>query len=264
VNSVGAAIIEVERNGPVASLWLNRPELRNAFDEQLIAAFTESLQALAADEAVRVVVIGGRGPAFCAGADLAWMQRMAGYGEAENRADAAGLAAMLQALATLPKPTIARVQGVALAGGSGIVAACDIAIATSEASFATTEVRLGLVPATISPYVIAAIGPRAARRLFLTGERIGAAEAQRLGLVHELCAPEALDTIVAATVAALLQGAPGAQRAAKQLVADVAGQPLTRALIEHTSQCIAAARASPEAREGIAAFFARRKPRWVP
>ena len=162
-----APLVEMQRSGPVATLWLNRPQARNAFDERVIAAFTAALQALAIDEAVRVVVIGGRGAAFCAGADLDWMRRMAGYSEAENLGDAAGLALMLHALATLPKPTVARVQGAALAGGTGIVAACDFAIATAEASFGTTEVRLGLVPATISPYVLAAMGERAAHRYFL-------------------------------------------------------------------------------------------------
>jgi methylglutaconyl-CoA hydratase len=256
--------IEIERAGPVATLWLCRPQARNAFDETLVDALTAALRALDGDDSVRVLVIGGRGTTFCAGADLEWMRRMAGYDEAANLADAARLAQMLHVLATLTKPTIARVQGAALGGGTGLVAACDIAVATTEARFGTTEVRLGLIPATISPYVIGAIGPRAARHLFLSGERIDAAEAWRLGLVQQLCAPGDLDGAVAALAATLLQGAPGAQRAAKQLVADVAGQPLTPALLAETSRRIAAARASPEARAGIAAFFAKRKPGWAP
>lgn len=256
--------IEVQRQGALATLWLNRPAARNAFDEHLLEALTAALLVLAADDSVRVLLLAGRGPAFCAGADLEWMGRMAGCSEVENLADAGRLAGTLRALATFPKPTIARVQGAALGGGTGLVAACDLAVATSEASFGTTEVRLGLIPATISPYVLAAIGARAARRYFLTGERFSAAEAQRIGLVHEVCAPAALDATVAAWVETLLLGAPGAQRAAKRLVDDVAAQALSPELIAETSRRIAAARASPEAREGIAAFLARRKPGWAP
>lgn len=257
------AIIEIERTGAVATLWLNRPEVHNAFDEALIAALTAALRALDADDTVRVVVLAGRGKSFCAGGDLAWMRRMAGFSEAENLADAGRLAEMLRTLATLSKPTIARVHGAALAGGTGLVAACDIAIATPRARFGTTEVRLGLVPATIGPYVIRAIGRRAAQRYFLSGERIEAGDARALGLVHELCDEDALDARVAELCASLLAGAPGALRACKQLIETVADQPLTPALIADTCQRIADARASDEAREGIGAFFDKRSPDWT-
>jgi methylglutaconyl-CoA hydratase len=257
-----AAPVKIERQGAVATLWLDRPRQRNAFDELLIDSLTVALRQLDADDSARVVVLAGRGPAFCAGADLDWMRRMAAQDEAANLADAARLAALLQALAGLTKPTVARVQGAALGGGTGLVAACDIAVAATDAVFGTTEVRLGLIPATISPYVLAAIGPRAARRYFLSGERIDADTALRLGLVHETCEAAALDERIAAIAAALLAGAPGAQRAAKRLVADHACRPIDAALVEDSSQRIAAARATEEAREGIAAFFAHRKPRW--
>jgi methylglutaconyl-CoA hydratase len=259
---VAEAVVQVERQGAVATLWLNRPQQRNAFDEVLIDSLTVALRQLDEDDTVRVVVLAGRGPAFCAGADLDWMRRMAGQDEAANLADAARLAVLLQTLARLGKPSVARVQGAALGGGTGLVAACDIAIAASDAVFGTTEVRLGLIPATISPYVLAAIGPRAARRYFLSGERIDAATALRFGLVHEACANEVLDARVAELVAHLLAGAPGAQRSAKRLVADYVGRPIDAALVEDSSRRIAAARVTEEAREGIEAFFARRKPRW--
>lgn len=252
----------VERQGAVATLWLNRPEVHNAFDEALIGHITQSLRTLDADSTVRVVVLAGRGKSFCAGGDLGWMQRMAGYTQEENEKDAAQLAEMLRTLATLSKPTIARVHGAALAGGTGLVAACDIALATPQASFGTTEVRLGLIPAVIGPYVLAAIGARAARRYFLTGQRIDAETGLRLGLVHELCAPEALDAKVTEVVQQLLGGAPAAQTACKQLIADFTGQPITPALVAESSKRIAAIRASAEAREGIAAFFDKRKPHW--
>lgn len=254
--------IEIERADALATVWLNRPEVHNAFDESLISALTDALRQLDADPAVRVVVLAGRGRSFCAGADLAWMRRMADYSHDENLADAGGLAELLRTLHGLSKPTVARVHGAALAGGTGLVAACDIALAVPAAMFGTTEVRIGLIPATISPYVIRAIGARAAQRYFLSGERFAADEALRLGLVHEICAADALDRRVRAIVDALLAGGPQAQADAKQLIADVSGAPIDAALIADTSARIAAARSSREAREGIGAFFEKRAPSW--
>ncbi|WP_028006540.1 enoyl-CoA hydratase/isomerase family protein [Solimonas flava] len=254
--------LDIVRDGAVATVWLNRPDVHNAFDEHLIAELSAALRALDADDAVRAVVLAGRGKSFCAGGDLDWMRRMAGYGHDENRRDAAGLAEMLRTLATLGKPTVARVHGAALAGGTGLVAACDIAVATPNASFGTTEVRLGLIPATISPYLIRAIGARAAQRYFLTAERFGAAEALRLGLVHEVADADALDARIAALLECLLAGGPQALAAAKRLIAEVVDRPIDAALIARTTEGIAAARGSAEAREGIAAFFDKRRPAW--
>jgi methylglutaconyl-CoA hydratase len=254
--------IELLQQESVATLWLNRPEVHNAFDEHLIAAVTGALRSLDSDQSVRVVVLAGRGKSFCAGGDLAWMRRMAGYSEAENLKDAAALAEMYRALAQLSKPTVARVHGAALGGGTGLVAACDMALATPEASFGTTEVRLGLMPATISPYVIAAIGARAAHRYFLSGERIDSATALRLGLVNEICTGDTLDARLSELSGALLAGGPAAQAACKRLIADISGQPLNAALIADTSARIADIRAGAEAREGVQAFFEKRKPLW--
>ncbi|SEK61522.1 methylglutaconyl-CoA hydratase [Pseudoxanthomonas sp. GM95] len=259
---MSASNLQLEHDGPVATLWLNRPEVHNAFDEHLIAALTETLRTLEADAGTRVIVLAGRGRSFCAGGDLDWMRRMAGFSHDENLRDAGALATMLSTLAHCAKPTIARVHGAALAGGTGLVAACDIAIASPEASFGTTEVRLGLIPATISPYVLRAIGARAAQRYFLTGERFDAAQALQLGLVHEVCDAAALDARVRDITEALLAGAPQAQSACKRLVQHVAAQPIGTALIHDTTARIAAARDSDEAREGIAAFFAKRPPAW--
>ncbi|MFT3761326.1 MAG: enoyl-CoA hydratase/isomerase family protein [Pseudoxanthomonas sp.] len=256
------ALLQIERDGVVATLWLNRPDVHNAFDEHVIAALTAALRELDIDPAVRAVVLAGRGKSFCAGGDLGWMRRMAGFSREENLRDAGALAEMLRTLASLSKPTVARVHGAALAGGTGLVAACDIAVATPEAKFGTTEVRLGLIPATIGPYVIRAIGARAAQRYFLTGERFGAAEAHRLGLVHEVVAADALDARILELLDALLAGAPTALTDCKWLVADVHGRRIDAALIEETSRRIADARGSDEAREGIAAFFEKRPPAW--
>jgi methylglutaconyl-CoA hydratase len=251
------------RNG-VGIVTLARPDVHNAFDETLIAETTRALGELERDDAVRAVVLLGAGPSFCAGADLNWMKRMAGYGRAENLADAMALAHMLRTLYRLPKPTIARVHGAAFGGGVGLVAACDIAIGAESATFALSEARLGLIPATISPYVIEAIGARAARRYFLTAERFGAPEAQRIGLLHEVVAADALDARIAAIVALLRDAGPAAQRESKRLVRDVAGRPVDANVIDATAARIADVRASAEAREGVAAFLARRKPAWAP
>jgi methylglutaconyl-CoA hydratase len=246
----------------VATVTLNRPALRNAFDDAVINELAAVLGRLAADDAVRVVVLTGAGKAFSAGADLAWMRRMAEYGSDENFADAMRLARMLRQLNELPKATVARVNGPAYAGGLGLVACCDVAVAAETAVFCVSEARLGLVPGTISPYVVAAIGPRAARRYFLSAETFTAAEAQRLGLVHAVAPADGLDAAVEAIVTALLAGGVGAQGHSKRLVADVAGRPVTDGLLQLTAQAIADARASAEAREGLAAFFAKRKPSW--
>ena len=247
-----------------ARITLNRPGIHNAFDERLIAELTAVLAALAGDDAVRVVVLTGSGKSFSAGADLNWMRRTSTYGEAENLADARALAKLMATLNELPKPTLARVNGAALGGGTGLVACCDIVVASSQAMFGTTEVRLGLIPAVIGPYVVAAIGVRQARRLMLTGERIGAAEAVRIGLVHEVVAPDELDAAIARLLDHLLKGGPHALAAAKRLVHDLAGRTIDADLIDDTARRIAALRASAEAREGLAAFLDKRQANWLP
>jgi len=221
------------------------------------------LNRLEAEPALRVIVLAANGKSFSAGADLNWMRRMAGYTAEENYRDALALTALMRTLNDLRKPTIARVQGAAFGGGVGLVACCDIAIAADAAKFSLSEVRLGLIPAAISPYVIAAIGARAARRYFLTGERFDAQEAFRLGLVHEVCSGDALDARVEALVTALLECGPGAVLAAKDLVSAVAHRPIDRALNDDTARRIATIRASEEGKEGVAAFLEKRKPRWV-
>lgn len=254
----------IERRGAVGVVTLNRPEIRNAFDDALIASLTESLRRLDADPAVRAVLLAGNGPAFCAGADLNWMRRMAGYGLEQNLADARALAEMLKTLDRLSKPTVARVHGAAFAGGTGLVAACDIAVGAPEAVFALTEVRIGLSPATISPYVVRAIGERAARRYFLTGERFDAAEALRLGMLAKVSAPERLDADVEEILQHLVQGGPQALRRIKDLIRTVSrGGPVTDAMVEDTAQRIAEIRVSPEGREGIASFLEKRRPAWT-
>jgi methylglutaconyl-CoA hydratase len=228
----------------------------------LIAGLTRKLQALGADDGVRVVVLTGAGRSFSAGADLNWMRRTATYGEAENLADARALAGLMRTLNELAKPTVARVNGAALGGGTGLVACCDIVVASERATFGTTEVRLGLIPSVIGPYVLAAVGPRQARRLMLTGERISAAEAARLGLVHEVVADEELDAAVERILGELLKGGPAALTAAKRLVRDLAGRPIDPDLIDDTARRIAALRVTPEAREGVGAFLEKRTPGW--
>jgi methylglutaconyl-CoA hydratase len=247
----------------VVWLTLDRPEIHNAFDDRLIAGLTAELARLGEDDAVRVLILTGEGRSFSAGADLNWMRRTATYGEAENLADARALAKLMQTLNELPKPTVARVNGAALGGGAGLVACCDIAIASERATFGTTEVRLGLIPAVIGPYVLAAVGPRHARRLMLTGERVSAAEAMRLGLVHEVVADEQLDATIERVAGELLKGGPAAIAAAKALIRDLAGRPIGPELIEDTARRIAALRAGAEAREGIGAFLEKRAPRWL-
>ena len=253
----------VDRKGGVARVTLNRPELRNPFDDALIASLTETFRQLDQDESVRVVVLGGNGPAFCAGADLNWMKRMAGYGYDENLRDARALADMLAALDGLSKPTLARVHGPAFAGGTGLVAACDIAVATPEAKFCFSEAKLGLSPATISPYVMRAIGARAAGRYFLTAEVFDADEALRIGLVSAVAPAAELDGFIDSLLNHLLAGGAAAHARIKDLIRRVAGRPIDAALSADTARRIAEIRSSPEGREGIAAFLEKRKPRWL-
>ena len=255
--------LEILRDGGVASVWMNRPDVHNAFNEQLIAELTAACQALDADDAVRVVVLAGRGKSFSAGADLNWMRRAAEASVDANLADARKLADMLRTLAEMNKPTIARVHGAALGGGMGLASACDICVAGEGAVFATSEVRFGIIPSAISPYVIRAIGARQAGRYFQTAERISAARARELGLAHEVVATDALDAKVAEIVTALLQGGPRSQGAAKALIRAVADQPVSDALVEDTARRIATLRATPEAREGLGAFLDKRPASWV-
>lgn len=251
------------RNG-IGIVSLNRPDVHNAFNETLISELTAALAALEADAAVRVVVLAGLGKSFCAGADLNWMKKMAGYGPAENLADAQALAQMLRTLYGLGKPTIARIHGAAFGGGVGLAACCDIAIAAVEATFALSEARLGLIPATISPYVIEAIGARQARRYFLTAERFEAAEAYRIGLVHDIVPASQLDDRVNEMLGALLLAGPNAQLECKALIRGVAHRSIDADVIAGTAQHIAKVRASPEGKEGVAAFLGKRSPAWVP
>jgi methylglutaconyl-CoA hydratase len=249
--------------GAIATVTLNRPEVRNAFDEQSIAELTAAFAALGQVDGIRAIVLAASGTAYCAGADLNWMRKMAGYSEEENRADAMQLATMLRTIHACPKPVVAKVHGDCFGGGVGLVAACDIAIAAEDAHFCLSEVKLGLIPATISPYVIKAMGENAARRYFLTAERFNAREALRIGFVHELATVASLDGQVAAVANALAANSPNAVREAKALVREIAGQPVTDALVADTAHRIAHIRASNEGREGVAAFLDKRKPSWL-
>ena len=260
----GRTTIEVLQREGVALIGLARPEVHNAFDEMLIAELTAAVREAGDDPAVRAILLHGAGSSFCAGADLDWMRRMAGYGRKENLADAGALAAMLSTIATCPKPTVARVHGPAYGGGVGLVACCDVAIGANDATFGLSEAKLGLIPATIGPYVVSAIGARQARRYFLTGERFDAAEAYRIGLLHDSVMPGELDERVNEILGALLVASPNAQREAKALVRVVADRPVDERVIADTVERIATIRASDEAREGIAAFLAKRSPAWVP
>jgi len=255
--------LEIHIAQHVAVVWLAREKVRNAFNEALIGELTSAFSRLGADGDVRAIVLAGRGPAFCAGADLDWMRRMAGYSYPENREDAQRLATMLRTIWLTPKPVIARVHGDAYAGGMGLVAACDIAVASSTAHFCLSETKLGLIPATIGPYVIRAMGEQAARRYALTAERFDAAEALRIGFVHAVAAPEGLDAYVNEILAALMQTSAHAVREAKRLVREIAPRPIDDALVADTAERIAAIRASDDGREGVRAFLDKRKPRWV-
>lgn len=258
------ASIEVDVRAAVAVVTLNRPDLHNAFDEILIAELTAALKRLDRDPTVRAVVLTGAGKSFCAGADLNWMKRTASSSRAQNLADAKALANMLLTLNRLTKPTIARAHGAVFGGGVGLVACCDIAVGESSAIFALSEARLGLIPATIAPYVVDAIGARAARRYFLSGERFAAPEAFRLGLLHDLAPLPELDARINEILGALVTAGPAAQAECKALIRAVARRPADAAMIADTARRIARVRASAEGKEGVAAFLAKRKASWVP
>lgn len=255
--------MEEVRDDGVARLTLTRPEVHNAFNDKLIAELTQALKGLESDDRVRVVVLAAEGKSFSAGADLNWMKSMAGYTEQENLEDSRALAGLMRTLNDLTKPTVALVQGSAFGGGVGLVACCDIALCVESAKFALTEVKLGLIPSVISPYVVAAIGQRAARRYFLTGEPITSAEAAELGLVHKVVGFDDLERSGEEMVALLLKAGPEAQAAAKDLVFAVADRPVDDSLVEETAQRIARIRVGAEGQEGLSAFFEKRRPAWV-
>lgn len=253
------------RRGALAEITLNRPQIHNAFDDALIAALHSALDSVASDERIRFMLLTGAGKSFSAGADLNWMRGMAQASEAENRADSMRLAALLRTLNNFPKPTIARVNGAAYGGGVGLIACCDIAIGVQGAKFSMSEVKLGLVPAVISPYVIAAIGARHARRLFITGEVFEAGHAAQIGLLHEAVAPDQLDSTIARIVHFLGKAGPIAQREAKQLAArtiDMSEDSVV-AIDKHNAELIARLRVSEEGQHGLGAFLDKRAPRWV-
>ena len=255
--------LEISIAHRVAVVWMTREKVRNAFNETMIAELRGTFEKLGADPGVRAIVLAARGPAFCAGADLDWMRRMSTFSPEENRRDARSLADMLRTIHECPKPTIARVHGDAYAGGMGLVAACDMAFAAIGAGFCLSETKLGLIPATISPYVIQAIGVAAARRYMLTAEKFDAAEAYRIGLVRDIAPAEELDGKVNETLGALMLTSADAVREAKRLVREVAGRPIDEALVADTAERIAAIRTSDDGREGVRAFLDKRKPRWV-
>ena len=258
------SVLDIRRPSPhVAEVWLNRPEVRNAFNDGVIAALTEAFARLNQDTDLRVVVLAGHGKAFCAGADLNWMRAMADYSWDENRADAGKLADMLWTLDQCPVPLIGRVHGDCYAGGMGLASVCDVLVASDNVTFCLSEARLGLLPATIAPYVVRAMGGQAARRWFTTAERFSAAQGHAMGFVHELCTPDEIDARVAALVATLVANGPAAVRACKQLVRDVAGQPIDAALRSETARRIADIRASAEGREGVQSFLGKRPPGWL-
>ena len=255
--------LDIRRPSPqVAQVWLNRPEVRNAFNDGVIGELTEAFDALGADPLLRVIVLGGHGKAFCAGADLGWMQTMSGYDWDQNRADAGRLAQMLWTVWSCPLPVVGRIQGDCYAGGMGLAAACYVLVAAEGVQFCLSEARLGLLPATIGPYVVRALGEQASRRYFVTAERFGAAEARRLGFVHEVVEAEALDAKVDEIVDLLVANGPAAVKACKQLVKDVAGRPIDAVLRDETARRIADIRASAEGREGLRSFLDKREPAW--
>ncbi|MET4577511.1 enoyl-CoA hydratase/isomerase family protein [Ottowia thiooxydans] len=247
----------------IATVVLSRPELRNAFNDEVIADLTHAFSTLGEDPQVRAIVLMAEGPAFCAGADLNWMRRMADYSQDENERDAEKLAFMMRTIYECPKPTIARVQGDVYAGGMGLVAACDVAVSIDTAHYCLSEVKLGLTPATISPYVIRAMGPRAAHRYFLTAERFDAQQALRLGFVHEVVPADQLNEVVSTWVNAFLAAGPNALKECKKLVQYVADRDITRLLIDHTVKAIADIRSSDEGKEGIQSFLNKTKPGWL-
>ena len=255
--------LDIRRDGAVARVFLNRPDVRNAFNDAVIAELTQTFAELAADATLRAIVLGGHGKAFCAGADLSWMRAMADYNWEQNRADAQKLADMLWTIYSCPVPVIGRIHGDCYAGGVGLAAVCDVLIAAEGMQFCLSEARLGLLPATIAPYVVKALGEQAARRYFTTAERFDAAAAKALGFVHEAVAAEALDAKVDEIVAAIVANGPAAVKACKQLVKDVAARPVTPELRADTARRIADIRASDEGKEGVQSFLSKRKPNWL-
>jgi methylglutaconyl-CoA hydratase len=257
-----SSTLKIEVAQLVGSITLNRPDVRNAFNDEVIAEITQAFAALGAREDVRCIVLAADGSAFCAGADLNWMRRMADFSREENLADAAKLAEMLRVIYECPKPTVARVQGDVVAGGMGLVACCDVAVSVETAGYCLSEVKLGLIPATISPYVIRAMGARAAHRYFLTAERFSAQEALRLGFVHEVVGADQLDAKINDITQALVKNSPNAVKVCKKLVHHVAFAEMSQPLIEKTVEGIADIRSSAEGREGVSAFLGKRKPSW--
>ena len=257
------ATLDIRRPSPfVAEVWLNRPEVRNAFNDGVVAELNAAFATLGADPQLRAIVLGGHGKAFCAGADLNWMRQMAGYSWDENAADAARLAEMLWTLDSCPLPVVGRVHGDCYAGGVGLAAVCDVLVAAEGVQFCLSEARLGLLPATIGPYVVRAMGAQAARRYFVSAERFDAAAAKALGFVHEVVPAAQLDAKVGEITAALVANGPAAVRACKQLVRDLAGRAVDAELRADTARRIADIRASAEGREGVQAFLAKREPAW--
>ena len=256
--------LEVDQRGAVRWLWLNRPEVRNAFNDALISEIAAAFADIEASSDTRIVVMTSKGPAFCAGADLNWMRSMSGFSHADNHADALKVARMFHAVHSCSRPVIARVQGDAFGGGVGLAAACDIVVAAETANFALSEVKLGVVAATISPHLVRAMGARQAARYMLTGEKFGASHARSLGLVHEVTSMDGLDREVERIAQHLLVASPAALAATKRLLADVVEAPMDDVLLAATAKCIADVRVSPEGREGIAAFLEKRAPSWAP
>ena len=258
------ATLEIRQRGAhVVEVWLNRPDVRNAFNQDVIAELRATFETLAENADLRVVVLGGRGKAFCAGADLSWMREMASYDWDQNRADALALADMLWVIYNCPVPVVARIQGDCYAGGVGLAAVCDVRVASQGVQFCLSEARLGLLPATISPYVVRAMGEQPSRRYFVTAERFDAEQARTMGLVHEVCDAQALDERGDDIVQTIAANGPLAVRACKRLVLDVAGPPIDQPLREETARRIADIRASQEGREGIQSFLHKRKPAWL-
>jgi methylglutaconyl-CoA hydratase len=254
--------LEIERRGSAEIIWLNRPDVRNAFDEVMIEELHDAVRKAGADKSVRALVLAARGPVFCAGADLKWMERMAGFSRKENLADAQQLARLLSGLYRFPKPTLARVHGDCFAGGVGLVSACDIVLAAREARFCLTEVRIGLIPATVSPYVLRALGERLATRYMLSAERFGAEEAQRGGLVHACVDSGVLDAELDKVLAQFDESSPHAVEETKRLIREVSGRPIDAGVLDDTAEMIADARASDDGKEGVRAFLEKRKPSW--
>ncbi|MBA4423996.1 MAG: enoyl-CoA hydratase, partial [Syntrophus sp. (in: bacteria)] len=253
----------VEIRHRIGLVWMNRPKSHNMLDETMISELSAAMRAMNDDPEVRAVILAGAGSSFCAGGDLKWMQRAAGYPFERNHADAMNFATLLHIIDTLKKPTIARVHGPVFAGGVGLVAACDMAVAAYEAEFRLSEVRIGLIPSTIGPYVIRAIGERAARRYFLSAELFTAAEAYRIGLVSDITPPDELDARINELLGQLLLGGPVAQALSKEWIRTVVGVPITPDLIKDSANLLATARASEEGREGIRSFLDKRKPAWL-